>query len=260
MDEKPPKRSNPVVHAIWASVLALILVLGYLVFHTVSEKAEHLARAVAAMTAEAVGKFRTENITQTFKADFPVFQSAGLGRLELGTADAVETFTQTDSKLVLWDTISLGETVSEIRVPVTYRFHIPLDDEWRLRIEGQTCVVQTPTVRPSLPPAIHTDKMEKKTTNGWGRFDKVEQLDALEKTVTPRLSYYARDPAHFNAVREECRVTVARFVRAWLLREEQWRDDRLTSVVVIFPDELGGNAPRKPTLEYQDSPGSNGTK
>jgi hypothetical protein len=30
---------------------------------------------------------------------------------------------------------------------------------------------------------------------------------------------------------------VAEFVRDWLLREEQWRDDRFTAVTVTFEDE-----------------------
>lgn len=256
MDPAPPQRSNALVHAIWAGVLMTILLLAFLVFDTLVRQPERLARSVSSLVADAAGKFRSENITRTFQAEFPVFQSAGLGRLELGTSEAVETFRQTDSRLILWDTISLGETVSEIRVPVTYRYHIPLDDEWRLHIEGHTCVVQTPRVQPSLPPAIHTEKMEKKTSNGWGRFDKTEQLDALEKTITPSLAHYAKDPAHFNAVREECRLAVGRFVRAWLLREDQWRDDRLTSVVVVFPDEVSTQKRAAPAPGDQVSPGA----
>jgi hypothetical protein len=30
---------------------------------------------------------------------------------------------------------------------------------------------------------------------------------------------------------------VAGFVKKWLLREGQWRSDRFTSIVVVFPDE-----------------------
>jgi hypothetical protein len=260
MDHPPPKRPAPLVHAIWAGLLAVILVLAYLVFHEVSTAPERVARTLSSVAAEVAGKFRSEKITQTFRAEFPVFKSAGVGRLELGTSEAVETFQQIDSKMILWDTISLGETVSEIRVPVTYRYHIPLDDDWQLHVEGHTCVVMAPRVRPSLPPAIHTEKMEKRTSNGWGRFDKMEQLDALEKTITPRLAHYAGDPAHLEAVREECRQGVARFVRGWLLHEEQWRDDRLTSVVVIFPDEIAPRGNGSPTHWNQESPRSAGPK
>ena len=38
-------------------------------------------------------------------------------------------------------------------------------------------------------------------------------------------------------VREEARKTVAGFVKNWLLKEDQWREDRFHSVIVRFSDE-----------------------
>ena len=65
------------------------------------------------------------------------------------------------------------------------------------------------------------------------------------------------DPAHLRIVREPCRKAVAEFVKNWLLREEHWREDRFTSVVVIFPDEAPfateaelSLSPRDPTLRF----------
>jgi hypothetical protein len=55
--------------------------------------------------------------------------------------------------------------------------------------------------------------------------------------MTPTLNQRAGDHAHVKLVREACRQSVAAFVRKWLMREGQWRGDRFTSIVVVFPDE-----------------------
>jgi hypothetical protein len=43
-------------------------------------------------------------------------------------------------------------------------------------------------------------------------------------------------------VREACRQSVAAFVKKWLMREGQWRSDRFTSIVVVFPHEASVSA------------------
>jgi hypothetical protein len=205
----------------------------------VLERATQEAGAIAA-------KFRTGTITHTFEAAIPQISGVGSGNLELATAEQVETFRAEDAKSVLWDWIYLGRTVSELRVPVTYRYHLRLADPWHLETAGQTCIVYAPTIRPSLPPAIHTDRSEKRSDAGWARFNAREQMDALEKTVTPTLVQYASDPRHLALVREECRKTVAAFVRTWLLQEDHWRKDRFHTIKVIFPDEPVQEAAQMP--------------
>lgn len=133
--------------------------------------------------------------------------------------------------------IYLGKTVSEISVPVTYRYHLVLRDPWRLEVSGSTCIVHAPAMRPSLPPAIHTDQMQKRSEAGWARFDAREQMAELERSLTPRLTRTAGDPRRLALVRDECRKTVAEFVRDWLLREDHWRHDRFTAIRVVFADE-----------------------
>jgi hypothetical protein len=102
---------------------------------------------------------------------------------------------------------------------------------------GNTCIVYAPRIRPSLPPAIHTDKMEKQSESGWARFDKHEQLAALERGMTPALNDLASDSRHVNLAREECRKTVVEFVKKFLLREDQWHSDRISNIKVVFEDE-----------------------
>jgi hypothetical protein len=62
-------------------------------------------------------------------------------------------------------------------------------------------------------------------------------MEALERSITPTLTARAGEAEHIALVREPCRRRVAEFVRAWLLREDQWRDDRFAAVTVTFADE-----------------------
>ncbi len=179
----------------------------------------------------------TGNITHTFIESIPQITSSQGDVLELATYRCTETFKRTDEKWTGWGWVYLGTTVAEIRVPVTFRYHLRLSDPWRLATRDQTCIVLAPKLRPSLPPAIDTAEMERRAESGWARFDKNDQLDALEKSMTPTLDVRAGDAAHLQLVREACRHSVAEFVRKWLMREGQWRGDRFTSIVVLFPDE-----------------------
>jgi hypothetical protein len=92
--------------------------------------------------------------------------------------------------------------------------------------------------------------MEKKTDSSWASYfvDSRRLMDELEKTITPTLDERAQKPEHLNRVREEARLVVARFVRAWLRRENQWRDEKLTSVTVRFEDDPSSDANLQPTI------------
>ncbi|MCP3962718.1 MAG: hypothetical protein GY719_33180 [bacterium] len=257
MTETSPERREPrasgtksvsltelVVSLRWPLVILALALIAYLAVRETLSRAERAAGEMgdlvgaAAERAEDLARgFLTGNITETFIAAIPEIDATGGGNLELAKAEVVETFRRSDERLILWDSFSLGTTISEIKVPVTYRYHMRLDDPWRLEVSGQVCRVYAPQVRPTQPPAIHTDRMEKRTAESWLRFDADEQLAELEKSITPKLIARARDPRHLALVRDQGRRTVAEFVRNWLLREDQWRDDRFHAIQVIFPDE-----------------------
>ncbi len=260
--ETPSPRPNHVLTPFrWPLVivaLGLLALFAFLAFLWVTKRTydETLARGgrageYAAQKAEAIAqKFMSGNITKTFLAAIPEISATGAGNLELATSHQTETFRAEDEKSIFWDKLYLGKTVSEIRVPVTYRYHLRLSEPWRLDVSGQTCIVIAPLVRPSLPPAIHTDKMEKKSEAGWGRFNAREQMAELEKNITPTLSQYADDGRHLTLVREQCRQTVAEFVRTWLLKEDHWRTDRFHAIKVIFADETN-TVPEQVALTIQ---------
>lgn len=238
--------------------MALIAYLASLKFakNTVDDALDRAGRAARRIESIAE-KFQTGTITKTFQAALPEISPTGLGNLELARADAVETFRAEDEKSIFWNTLPLGKTVSEIRVPVTYRYHLKLAEAWKLEVSGQTCVVVAPRIRPTLPPAIHTDRLEKKSEAGWGRFNAREQLEELEKGITPTLTEYALNGKHLGLVREHARKTVAEFVKVWLMKEDHWRSDRFHAVTVLFADEAAADpAHTAPTLRLDREAGA----
>jgi len=238
-------------------VLALIVLLGlrWTLRGTgeVLDDAGDAVRAVGEQLASIGERFQTGTITRTFVTSIPEIHGTGLGNLELATVEVEEILSEADERRILWDRFSLGETVSEIRVPVTYRYHLRLADAWEIEVSDQTCIVHAPRIRASQPPAIHTDRMSKRSESDWLRFNADQQLEELERSLTPTLEEYAEDERHLNLVREQCRRTVAEFVRSWLLMEDHWRDDRFRSIVVFFEDEETIEAPPllRPTLELE---------
>lgn len=231
----PPRGLEP----WWVKLVIVLLVCATILLAT---------KMVLDRTSGLAEKFRQQRITETFTAALPTLARTPGGNLELATALATETLTRTDERTIAWDLLYLGKTVSEISVPVTYRYHLALRDPWKIEVVGHTCLVRAPAIRPSLPPAIHTDQMQKRSEAGWARFDAREQMAELERSLTPRLARHAGDPRRLALVREECRKTVAEFVREWLLREDHWRSDRFSAIQVVFADEPHDKFPPPLTL------------
>ena len=233
MDNEQPKESEPQNKSNfpWVTLiltLALVAITAF-AYHAYIQTGQDIK-----VIAE---KFKTGTITHTFVESIPDISPTDGDILELTTSRSDERFKRSDSKSIFWGAVYLGTTVSEIRVPVTFRYHIRLSDTWRLASKDQVCFVLAPPIHPSLPPAIHTDLMEKSTKGGWLRFNKDDNLSTLERSITPELEQRAGDAKHLKLVREDCRQPVAKFVKKWLLKEDQWRSDRFSSIVVVFPDE-----------------------
>jgi len=207
---------------------------------------QRAVREVGRAAAEIAERFRAGRITTTFTAALPRLSGGG-ALLELASFEATETLRRTDARSVLFDLVPLGTNVTEIRVPVTYRYHVVLAEPWQLAVRGSVCHVRAPRLKPSLPPAIHTDRMEKRSERGWARWDVARQMEELERSLTPVLAARAAGPGQLALVREPCRRRLAEVVRAWLLGERQWGDRRFTAVTVVFADESGASVSRGPS-------------
>lgn len=187
---------------------------------------------------ELVKLFQPEEVIKTFHEWRELTVASGTGsHLEIATAEASERFSRTTNFEVFGKKLPMSTSVSEITVPATYRFHIDLNDEWNLTSDGKRLVVRAPRVRPTLPVAFDTGKVEKKTSSGWVRWDADDDLADLEKGITGELAIRAADPDTIAKIEDEGRIAVARFVRTWLLTREAWGDGRFEEIVVIFEGE-----------------------
>lgn len=187
---------------------------------------------------ELVKLFQPQEVIKTFHEWRELTVASGTGsHLEIATAEASERFARTTNFEVFGKKLPMSTSVSEITVPATYRFHIDLNDEWNLTSDGKRLIVRAPRVRPTLPVAFDTGRVEKKTSSGWVRWDADDDLADLEKGITSELAVRAADPATIAKIEDEGRIAVARFVRTWLLTREAWGDGRFEEIVVIFEGE-----------------------
>jgi hypothetical protein len=199
---------------------------------------DKVVEAAKDTAVEIVKLFKPEEVIQTFHEWRELTVQSGTGsRLEIATAEATESFSRTTNYEVLGKKLPLSTNVSEITVPATYRFHIDLNDEWKLTPDGKRLLVRAPRVRPTLPVAFDTAKVGKKTSNGWVRWDAEDDLDELEKGITEQLAVRAGSPETLSKIEDQGRLAVARFVRTWLLSREAWGEGRFEEIVVIFEGE-----------------------
>ena len=177
----------------------------------------------------------TTTETTVVAPDTPVVMRTAGGLLEVATVKVTERFTRNDTK-EFWG-IDLGTTISQIQVPVVYRYHIELAREWQFTIKDKTCLVQAPQLKTSLPVAFDTAGMQKYSRSGWARFNKDANLTLLEQSITRELQARAAAPNYLQLVREPARETVKEFVTQWLLKEQQWKRAPEYAVIVVFPGE-----------------------
>ncbi len=221
----------------WAALLGVsVTLVAGLVAWLLIERVAGMARGVGTLFHEVADRLHTRSVEETFREKITQVVSTEGDILELARVEAEESFTRADSRSLFGDMVYLGTTISEIRVPVVFRYHLKLSDEWKILIQDQEVRVLAPMLRPSLPPAIRTDGMEKKSASGWLRFNAAENLAALEKGLTPQMEKRAGDKRHLDLAREASRKSVEQFVRNWVL--ESHPDISQMKILVSFPDEL----------------------
>ena len=226
----------PIVTAILGGLIVYAFLAAVDRFVAAGERVAGAPAELVRGLGDAARGFFRGDVTRRFVSSLPVNEELGAGRLEVAVARTTETISRSDEQYAFWDLLSLGRTEVEIRVPVTWRWHLPLDDGWEATVDGPVLTVVAPTPHPSLPPAIHTDGIERRVESDWLRFDAAERLAELERQLTPLLSTRAGDPAHRALAREPARRTVERFARLWLAREGA-AGEAIRAVVVRFADE-----------------------
>ena len=163
------------------------------------------------------------------------------GLLEVSAVTTEERFDSTTQHTVLG--VPVGRTIASVRVPTVYRYHVPLAKEWTFRQVGDTLIVIAPTVRPSLPVAIDTARLESFSAGVWSPFTGEAAVAALQRSITERLERKAGAPEMTLLQRESARHTVTEFVRKWVLEQPRWKGVTAPTVFVFFEDEpLGRDA------------------
>ena len=232
----PPYDAKPRSSGCWRGLLVIALFFlgaGALVMW----KFEDWTKAGLGWLSDLPARMVAQDLTQTFRQSITEVSSTQGDVLEVAVMRTDETVSRHDGKTMFNDMLSLGTTISEIRTPVVYRYHIKLSDPWLLRIEGNRCIVQAPALRPSLPPAIETQGMEKRSEAGWLRFNAAENLAQLERDLTPTLQQRAGEKSNLDLVREPSRKSIAEFVQKWLLKQDAGISAKVDSIVVLFPEE-----------------------
>jgi hypothetical protein len=231
-------------HWRWPAAAVAIAGLVLIAYLVTLERCSAIGRQAASAPAEVVagleraarGFFRGD-VTQRFLSSIPEVRTPGVANLELAVAETTETVQRVDERRAVWDLVDLGRTTVEIRVPVTWRYHVPLSGPWKATIEDSLMVVEAPALRPSLPPAIHTDRLERRVEADWLRFDGPQRLAELESQLTPLLSQRAADWRHVALAREPARRALEGAARAWLAAEGG--SEEVRAIVVRFADEPG---------------------
>ena len=163
------------------------------------------------------------------------------GLLEVSSVTAEERFDSSTQHTVLG--VPVGRTVASVRVPTVYRYHVPLAPEWTFRQVGDTLIVVAPAVRPSLPVAVDTGRLESFSAGVWSPFTGDAAVAALQRSISERLERKAASPELVLLQRESARHTVTEFVRKWVLEQPRWKGSPAPTVFVFFEDEpLGRDA------------------
>lgn len=169
--------------------------------------------------------------------DVPIVMRTKGGLLEVSTIQEKVRLDSANDERVLFDSVSIGQTVSTIRAPVVYRYHVELAPEWRILKRKDAFVVIAPSVKSTLPVAIDTTKIELQSSGMWSLLTGQTRLQELARTMTPLLAKKAASPSYIQFQRDHARQAVQEFVAKWLVTQEQWKAQSKLPIQVFFADE-----------------------
>lgn len=173
--------------------------------------------------------------TQSAAIDqFEVIRTKG-GLLAVSTIRAPESFQATADHSVLG--VPVGQTTSQIRVQAVYGYHVELAPEWKVTLRDKTLIVIAPRVKPTLPVAIDTTRLERYASGAWVLFTGPAELDRLQRSISQTLAAKATLPSYIQFQREAARATVTEFVNKWLITQERFKPVSDYKVRVFFADE-----------------------
>lgn len=183
------------------------------------------------------------SVTHSALDQIEVMRTNG-GLLQVSTIRSPELFQATQDHTIFG--VHVGKTTSRIRVPATFHYHVELAPEWKITVRDKTFIVIAPRVKPTLPVAIDTAKLEKLTSGTWSLLTGHSELDQLQKSITQSLAQKAVTPLFIQFQRETARKTVTEFVTKWVLEQRGSPPATGYTIRVFFADEpieVLGSAP-----------------
>jgi|GEM_PF-3514769 len=196
-----------------------------------------------------------DSLEKQFMMDIPtIFRSPG-GDLEVAAFKTTEGLSRTTiARLPFTDWEIPGtRTITEIQIPVTYRYHLRMRDVWNIDIQNGVCIIYAPELRPTLPPAVHTDEMRIYSDEGLFAFDGQAELQRMVRELTPTFRENASSDRNMELIRDEARETVAEFVQTWLIDKGEWNRANVEVLTVVFEGEPNYNSVLKqPTLTLRN--------
>ncbi|MGH1365253.1 MAG: hypothetical protein ACRBF0_16955 [Calditrichia bacterium] len=196
-----------------------------------------------------------DSLETQFMMDIPtIFRSPG-GDLEVAAFKTTEGLSRTTiAKLPFSDWEIPGtRTITEIQIPVTYRYHVRMRENWNIELRNGVCLVSAPKMRPTLPPAVHTDQMRIYSDEGLFAWDGQAELQRMFHELTPTFEENASSDRNLELIRDEARETVAEFVQAWLIDRGEWNRQNVEVITVVFAGEPEYDAAsRRPTLTLRN--------
>ncbi len=154
--------------------------------------------------------------------------------LEVATGEQIIELTREDSVQVLGKVLPV-KTTSRINVPATFRYHIDLKGDWKLIEDEDRLHVVAPPLKPSLPVAFDSSKMQKNNP-GWFNYITGDSMIELEKTITPELEKKAKDPEQAKLFEDKAKLSIAKFLQTWLMGEGQWAEGKYEQIIVYFDE------------------------
>jgi len=249
--EEPRSRGSSCLHSCVTGVLLLTVVglvaLLWMSGWSVGEIRKNLTRQFSE-------QFWKVNLEENFRAETLKIASTNGNELTLARHERKEVFERDTVVVVplLNRAVPFSDRKTKVAFPATYRYHILLNDPWAIETQEETVVVRAPEIRATLPVAFDSGKVKTDTEGWWvsgGRAG--TDAEALKKRITEKLNEQAQTEEMIDAVRDECRDSLAKFVKNWLMKEDYWRAGRFTEIKVLFPDE--GEAmlgEMEPVLEF----------
>lgn len=160
------------------------------------------------------------------------------GVLEVSTVTGHEQFNQASSTTIFGFTIPTSEVIATVQAKATYRYHVKLAPEWKFFRRGNVFTVIAPPIQPSLPVAIDTTTLQVFSSGLWSPVTGNVAITGLLQKLTPVLENRSWAPSNIQLQRDSARLTVAEFVRKWVMGQDKWKEigDK-AQVQVFFADE-----------------------